>query len=331
MKDRVVGILPALVGQAARSFAQIFDVTVTVAIAPSFDPLDGTFDVGPQLVGELEVSGGLDAASVQPQEKRGRVDAAIVSAEWHFAGRRHLAGSDLVHDLAGLLVACLIDCIALKLRKRPQGSNRDLRIKRKYRQRRDYAVASEERGEPRNARHDERAPRSPRATIEVRSTPACRIMSSEFVIAGRDDGPVAAEFRKLGLPFLERRAEVGAHDSPRRPERRFTAGRDPAFELAVFTRLEAQHEHGALTRQSALERNQRESRSNARRCRDLDSEARPGCRQRRSQNFTAALRGEGRGLRRRRRNRRRRKNRFQFRPLCQGNCVASTDGIARRH
>jgi hypothetical protein len=60
-------------------------------------------------------------------------------------------------DLARLLVACLVDRRPVKRRKRSQGSGRDFRIKRQYRQRSDYAVASEERGEPGNARHDERA------------------------------------------------------------------------------------------------------------------------------------------------------------------------------
>src|SRR5208282_5114715 len=57
MKDRVSGILPALVVKAARGFAHIFDVTVAVAIAPSFDPLDSPYDVGPELAREPEVPG----------------------------------------------------------------------------------------------------------------------------------------------------------------------------------------------------------------------------------------------------------------------------------
>src|SRR6202795_2595060 len=40
MKDRVVGILPALVGESALRLAQILDVAVAVAISVMFDPFD---------------------------------------------------------------------------------------------------------------------------------------------------------------------------------------------------------------------------------------------------------------------------------------------------
>src|SRR6202158_5336738 len=87
MKDRVEGILPTLVGESARRFAEILDVAVAVATAVVFDPLDLASGVGPQLIGQREIAGDFDTSSIKPQEKRGRVDAPVVAAERDLAGR----------------------------------------------------------------------------------------------------------------------------------------------------------------------------------------------------------------------------------------------------
>src|SRR5216683_2880688 len=94
MKDRVVGILPALVGESARRFAQILDVAVAVAIAVVFDPLDRPPRMRPQLIGQREIAGDFDGSAVQPQKERGRINAAVVAAERDLAGRGHLAGTN---------------------------------------------------------------------------------------------------------------------------------------------------------------------------------------------------------------------------------------------
>src|SRR5690242_5829399 len=91
MKNSVEGILPALVGESARRLAQILDVPIAVAIAVMFDPLDRAARVRPQLIGQCEVAGNFDRPAIEPQEKRGRIDAAVVAPERNLAGRGHLA------------------------------------------------------------------------------------------------------------------------------------------------------------------------------------------------------------------------------------------------
>src|SRR6267142_6104552 len=137
MKDRVEGILPALVGESARRFAQILDVAVTVTIAVVFDPLDRAPRVGPQVIGQREIAGYFDAAAIKPEKKRGRVDTAVVAAERDLTGRGHFAGANLVHYLSRLLVAGFVNPGALHARERLQGANRKLRLERQNRQRGD--------------------------------------------------------------------------------------------------------------------------------------------------------------------------------------------------
>src|SRR5579864_5163190 len=116
MKDRVEGILPALVGESARRLAQILDVAIAVTISVVFDPFDRAARVGPQLIGQCEVAGNFDRSAIEPEEKRGRIDAAIVAPERNLAGRGHLAGANLMHYLARLLVTRFIDLGALHAR-----------------------------------------------------------------------------------------------------------------------------------------------------------------------------------------------------------------------
>ena len=49
VKDRVLGILPALVGEAPLGCAVILDETITVRIAGAIDPCERRFELGPQL------------------------------------------------------------------------------------------------------------------------------------------------------------------------------------------------------------------------------------------------------------------------------------------
>src|ERR1700730_8786010 len=91
MRNRIVGILPTLICQPARRLAYVFDVAVAVRIAPSLYPFKRAFHVWPEFFGKSEISGSRDIAPQQPEKKGGRVDAAVVTAEWNFSGSRHFA------------------------------------------------------------------------------------------------------------------------------------------------------------------------------------------------------------------------------------------------
>ena len=113
MKDRVVGILPALVGEALLGGALIFDKAVAIGIAGAVDPAQRRLDRGPQLAQRLLVAGALEIEAGQQHEQRRRIDAAVILRERHLAQRRHLAAAHLVQDLAGLGVGERIDRLGL--------------------------------------------------------------------------------------------------------------------------------------------------------------------------------------------------------------------------
>ena len=86
-----------------------------------------------------------------------------------------------------------------------------------------------------------------RAMIEVRSTPACRIMVANSLLLAEmtaqslrnsesSDCRCSKRLEEGGRP-IHRNGGVGW---------RFTAGRDAAFRAGVFARLESYHEHGML-------------------------------------------------------------------------------------
>jgi hypothetical protein len=64
----------------------------------------------------------------QHHEERRRVERAVVAAEGHLAGRRHLAGPRLVHHLARLGVPAVVLAVRLRRREVPQRAARDRRI-----------------------------------------------------------------------------------------------------------------------------------------------------------------------------------------------------------
>ena len=68
VEDRVVGILPALVGEALFVGAAVFDETVMVGVARPVDPAQRRFDVGPELAQRFDVAGMLGIEPGQQHE-----------------------------------------------------------------------------------------------------------------------------------------------------------------------------------------------------------------------------------------------------------------------
>ncbi len=80
----------------------ILDEPVPVSIAEVVDPGEGGLDVRPDRRGELSVGGSLIVSSGQEHEKRGRVHAPVIAAEWHLSECRHLAVAGLMQHLSRL-------------------------------------------------------------------------------------------------------------------------------------------------------------------------------------------------------------------------------------
>src|SRR5581483_4856316 len=102
-------VLPALIDQTLAGAAAIFDEAVAVAIAEALDPIERRRDMRPDLADERDIAGPFETSAGEHDEKRRRIDAAVIFAERHFAKRRHFAVPDLVKNLAGLGVRPGID------------------------------------------------------------------------------------------------------------------------------------------------------------------------------------------------------------------------------
>jgi hypothetical protein len=76
--------------------------------------LQRRFDRGPQFGKRRLVAGALDVEAGEQDEKRGRIDAAVILRERHLAQRGHLAAAHLVQDLARLCIGERIGGLGLE-------------------------------------------------------------------------------------------------------------------------------------------------------------------------------------------------------------------------
>ena len=109
VEDRVVRVLPALLHEAVRRVPLVFDESVAVDVAVPVDPLQRRLNVRPDAIDQLAVAGPQVVLGGEDDEERRGVVAAVVQAERNLAEGSHLAIADLVHDLAGLRIAFVID------------------------------------------------------------------------------------------------------------------------------------------------------------------------------------------------------------------------------
>ena len=158
MKDRVVGILPALIGQALFGRAPVLDESVPVGIAWPVDPAQRRFDRRPQFGERLVVAGAFDIETGQQHEQRRRIDAAVILRKRHLAQRRHLAAAHFVQDFSRLGVGERIDRLRLIECEPPQHAARDPRVDPQHLQRGNESVAAKCRRIPGNARHRDIVP-----------------------------------------------------------------------------------------------------------------------------------------------------------------------------
>ena len=109
MEDRVVAVLPPLIGQALSGSPLVFDEAVAVPIAVAFDPVVSRLDMRPQLADGFDIACPLEIFSGEHDEERGRIDAAVVAAEWNFAQIGHLPVARFVQNFSRLRVGLVID------------------------------------------------------------------------------------------------------------------------------------------------------------------------------------------------------------------------------
>ncbi len=134
-----------------------------------------------------EIAAALQIGAGQHDEERRGIDAAVITAERHFAQLGHFAVTHLVQDLAGLGVGGGIEGGRLVGGKMQQDAARQRRIEPQRFQRRDQRVAAEGGAEPGDAgigvgpfrrlgdQHGEVGDRAPRRLVEdgVRGDDCC--------------------------------------------------------------------------------------------------------------------------------------------------------------
>src|SRR5882757_5646467 len=102
MKDRVVRIFPALLDQTLFGSPTVFYESVSILISVNVDPRKRQFNVWPERVYEVKVTGAPIKRSRQHHKQWGRINTAVVASERDFSQRRHFAVAGFMHDFAGL-------------------------------------------------------------------------------------------------------------------------------------------------------------------------------------------------------------------------------------
>ncbi len=219
---RVPRILPALVQQAERRPALVFDEPVAVQVPVAVDPLEGGQGVRPQAVHEGHVTGPGERLAEEDQPQRGGIDRAVVAAEGQFAGTGHLAGPQLVQHLAGVRIVGRVVDRRLPGRQDLQRADREGRPHGDGLVRGDEGIAPEERGEPRHARGQVVLTRA-RALVEqqpqVGHAPPDEPVE-RLVVGGYGGHALAPTAIRGGRDrLLHRRWSAGAHGQRRRAVR----------------------------------------------------------------------------------------------------------------
>src|SRR5580765_2529210 len=148
VKDRIFRVLPSLVRQAVLTLAQVFDESVTIAVAIAVDPLKRGAYVGPQFPYGFEISGPFPIKAGKQHEQRRRIDRAIIHAKRNLSERGHFALAHLVENFPRLHVARCIQLARLRGREKIQNASSEARIESEHLDGGDDSIASEHSAEP---------------------------------------------------------------------------------------------------------------------------------------------------------------------------------------
>ncbi len=100
MENRVLAVLPALVGESGALRPRIPHEAVRMRIGCLLEPGDRSCQRRPELVDQSQIAGTIGVGAGEHDEQRRGVDTAVVAPEWQLARRGHLALACLMDDLA---------------------------------------------------------------------------------------------------------------------------------------------------------------------------------------------------------------------------------------
>src|SRR6266581_1400841 len=148
-QDGVPGIFPALVLQSRLLVAAaVLDIAITIAVPICVDPGECSPGFHLKLPYKLSIAGPALKLIEQDEKQRRGVGSSIVGRVRTFLERSHLAEAHLVHNLARLLIAEVVDPCSLLFRQGMQrrfsqsGGESERLVAHKY------AVPAEECHEP---------------------------------------------------------------------------------------------------------------------------------------------------------------------------------------
>jgi len=96
----ILRIFPALLRQSLGGALLVLHETRSIAIAVRVDPLQSALDVWPNLLHERQISRALEVSSRKHDEKRRRVDAAVIAPERNFLRDGHFTAPHFMQDFA---------------------------------------------------------------------------------------------------------------------------------------------------------------------------------------------------------------------------------------
>ena len=143
MENRVVGILPALVGQALFGSPLVLDKTVAIGVTRPIDPAQRLFDRSPQLGERLVIAGAFDIEPGEQHEQGRCIDTSVILRKRHLAQRSHFTAAHFMQDLSRLGVGQRIDRVRLVVCEPSQDASRKPRVHPQHLQRSDESVAAE--------------------------------------------------------------------------------------------------------------------------------------------------------------------------------------------
>ena len=193
--DRVPGILPGLIDEAATAVPAVLDEAIAVGVAPGQRPIESALDRGHEpFDGVRGDAPAVNLGHERDEQQRG-VDRPVVDVTEEPASDGERPGAQLVKDLARLLGADPVDPSALERREHLEAVDGELRCERQGHVRGDQRVASEERHEPRDPGRDD----DPIRPVRARDAERAEIGDRPPVDVAKDV-VVRLEGREAGLP-----------------------------------------------------------------------------------------------------------------------------------
>jgi hypothetical protein len=194
----VVGVLPALVAQAAGSALAVVQEPVPVVVAVAVHPAQRGLHRVAELVEQVERAAPVRVLGHQAQEQRGGVHRPVVARERRERPGGDLAGAQLVQHLPRLLLVDGVHAAAQAGGQQPQRARGHAVVEGEHLERGDEAVAPEERAEPRDAGGVELVPVELRAQHpQVEQRPAQDAVE-QLIVGGHASA--------LRQPFVDREA-----------------------------------------------------------------------------------------------------------------------------